>query len=99
MAQAVATIGMSEVKANFSKVANRCHETRVPITVFKHNKPWVNITPVEDVSGEFVSFDSLPQETKDAVASVESAIQSGEIDTWKTYSSADELFSDLGIHA
>ena len=99
MAQAVATIGMSEVKANFSKVANRCHETRVPITVFKHNKPWVNITPVQDEIDEYVSFETLPQETKDAVASVDSAVQSGKINTWKTYSSADELFSDLGIHA
>ncbi len=99
MAQAVVTIGMSEVKANFSKVANRCHETRIPVTVFKHNKPWVNITPVQNVNDEYVSFDNLPQGTKDAVESVNSAIQSGEIDTWKNYSSADDLFSDLGIHA
>ena len=99
MVQVTATIGMSEVKANFSKVANQCHETRIPITVFKHNKPWVNITPVGETDGEFVSFDDLPQFTKDAVQSADSAIESGDFENWKSYSSADELFSELNINA
>ena len=99
MAQAIATIGMSEVKANFSKVANRCHETKTPITVFKHNKPWVNITPVNEASDEYIAYEDLPQGTLDAVANVDAACKSGEIKSWKKYSSSDELFADLGIRA
>lgn len=99
MTQAIATIGMSEVKANFSKVANHCHDTRTPITVFKHNKPWVNITPVNEVVDEFIAAESLPQATKNAVEHVDAAVRNSELSSWKTYSSSDELFSDLDIHA
>ena len=39
------TIGLAEAKANFSRVTAEVHESGNPVTVLKHNKPWVVIAP------------------------------------------------------
>ena len=46
MSNAVATVGMAEAKTNFSKLTASVNATGVPVTVFKNNKPWVEIRPL-----------------------------------------------------
>ena len=43
------TIGLAEAKANFSKLTAEVHESGQPVTVLKHNKPWVVIMPTNGV--------------------------------------------------
>jgi prevent-host-death family protein len=48
---ALRTIGFSEAKARLSEITEDVNRTGKPIVVYKHNRPWVNITPaVEAVS-------------------------------------------------
>jgi prevent-host-death family protein len=39
------TIGFSEVKARLSEITEEVNRTGRPVLVYKHNRPWVNITP------------------------------------------------------
>lgn len=55
---AVATMGLAEAKANFSKVTAEVNRTGRPVTILKHNRPWVVIAPVNqsavDVAVDFM---------------------------------------------
>ncbi len=42
---AAITMGLAEVKNNFSKVTAEVNRTGRPVTVLKNNKPWVIIQP------------------------------------------------------
>lgn len=43
---AALTMGLAEVKSNFSRVTAEVNRTGKPVTVLKNNKPWVVIQPV-----------------------------------------------------
>lgn len=40
------TMGLAEVKSNFSRVTAEVHRSGRPVTVLKNNKPWVVIQPL-----------------------------------------------------
>ena len=42
------TMGLAEVKNNFSRVTAEVNRTGRPVTVLKNNKPWVIIPPVSN---------------------------------------------------
>ena len=42
------TMGLAEVKNNFSRVTAEVNRTGRPVTVLKNNKPWVIIQPVRN---------------------------------------------------
>ncbi|MCC6099049.1 MAG: type II toxin-antitoxin system Phd/YefM family antitoxin [Olsenella sp.] len=42
---AAITMGLAEVKNNFSKVTAEVNRTGRPVTVLKNNRPWVVIQP------------------------------------------------------
>ncbi|MBE6468422.1 MAG: type II toxin-antitoxin system Phd/YefM family antitoxin [Coriobacteriaceae bacterium] len=44
---AAVTMGLADVKNNFSKVTSEINRTGRPVTVMKNNKPWVVIQPVQ----------------------------------------------------
>ncbi len=87
---ATLTVGMAEAKTNFSRIAATVNSTGVPVTVFKNNKPWVEIAPVV----ECFDFSDLPQETKEAVKEIEQMLDDPK---HTTYDSADTMFNALGI--
>ena len=39
------TVGMADAKTNFSRITANVNRTGIPVTVFKNNKPWVEIRP------------------------------------------------------
>ena len=45
------TMGLAEVKNNFSRVTAEVNRTGRPVTVMKNNKPWVIINPAATQSG------------------------------------------------
>ena len=45
------TMGLAEVKNNFSRVTAEVNRTGRPVTVMKNNKPWVTINPAATQSG------------------------------------------------
>ena len=60
MSLSVATVGMAEAKTNFSKLHANANATGLPITVFKNNKPWVEIRPLATPRND---FKGMPAET------------------------------------
>lgn len=84
------TIGMADAKTNFSRITADVNRTGIPVTVFKNNKPWVEIRPL----AERDDFASLPKETLDAIAETEVLLTDQKHRTYKT---AESLFSALGI--
>jgi len=40
-------MGLAEAKNNFSRVTAEVNKTGRPVTILKHNKPWVVIQPVK----------------------------------------------------
>ena len=87
---ATITIGMSEAKTNFSKITADVNRTGIPVTVFKNNRPWVEIRPLDTRD----DFGDLPQETQEAIAETEAMLSDPRHVTFKT---AEDLFSSLGI--
>lgn len=79
------TIGLTEAKANLNKIAQRVNETGRPVTVFKRNRPYVTIGPVQETPND---------ETMEALREMDSIRRDP---TARTYQSADELFDDLGL--
>jgi antitoxin Phd len=61
---AAITMGLAEVKNNFSKVTAEVNRTGRPVTVLKNNKPWVVIQPASasadavDVAVDFMDENS-----------------------------------------
>lgn len=48
MASTTYTVGLTEAKVNFNKIARAVNETGRPVTIFKRNKPYVTIVPASD---------------------------------------------------
>lgn len=40
-------MGLAEAKNNFSRVTAEVNKTGRPVTILKHNKPWVVIQPIK----------------------------------------------------
>lgn len=91
MAHSLATVGMAEAKTNFSKLTANANATGIPITVFKNNKPWVEIRPLATTKDDFAD---LPQETQQAIEETEKMLADP---AHTTYQSAEELFKALGL--
>ena len=85
---AVATIGMSDAKANFSRITAEVNRTGVPVTVFKNNRPWVEIRPLASEPGS----PSLPEETMEAMREAEAMLADPGHATCR---SVDDLFAQL----
>lgn len=88
--QATPTIGMADAKTNFSRITANINKTGIPVTVFKNNKPWVEIRPL----AERDDFSALPRETKTAIKETETMLSDPDHATYKT---AESLFASLGI--
>ena len=87
---AITTIGMADAKTNFSRITANVNKTGIPVTVFKNNKPWVEIRPLANDD----KFSAFPEDTKQAIAETEAMLDDPSHVTFKT---AEELFSSLGI--
>lgn len=83
----IATIGMADAKTNFSRITANVNKTGIPVTVFKNNKPWVEIRPLATKA-------DLPHETLSAMEEVDRMKANPQRTRFAT---ADELFADLGI--
>lgn len=88
--QTTLTIGMADAKTHFSRITADVNRTGIPVTVFKNNKPWVEIRPLAEQDG----FASLPKETQEAIEETEALLKEP---GHKTYKTAESLFSALGI--
>lgn len=44
------TIGLAEVKNNFSRVTAEVNRTGKPVTVLRNNRPWVTISPAAGIT-------------------------------------------------
>lgn len=91
MSNVVATVGMAEAKTNFSKLTANVNATGVPITVFKNNKPWVEIRPLAMPRDD---FKGMPEETITAIRETESMLNDP---NHVTYKSAEDVFAALGL--
>ena len=85
----VATIGMADAKTNFSRITAEANRTGIPITVFKNNKPWVEIRPLSTQHNEITS-----QETTQAFKEADQILSDP---NHQYFATAEELFSSLGI--
>ncbi|MDJ1121168.1 hypothetical protein QJ043_00970 [Olsenella sp. YH-ols2217] len=83
----VVTVGMADAKTNFSRITAEANRTGVPVTVFRHNRPWVEIRPL-DVHGD------VPAETMEAVAQADAIEADPE---HVTYATAESVFEALDI--
>lgn len=83
------TIGMADAKTNFSRITANVNATGIPVTVFKNNKPWVEIRPLAAEPNPLI-----PKETREAMAEMDTILASPGHTTYKT---AEELFEALGI--
>jgi len=45
---APASVSIRELNHGASAVINRVHETRVPVVITNHGKPWAKIVPIEE---------------------------------------------------
>lgn len=81
------TVGMSDAKANFSKLTAEVNRTGRPVTVFKNNRPWVEIRPL-------AAEENIPSDTREAMAEADAIVADP---NHQTYRSANELFSALDI--
>lgn len=84
---ATLTVGMSEAKTNFSRLTADANRTGQAVTVFKNNKPWVEIRPL-------ASEEALPPETLEAVAQVKKMETDANHVRYRT---AESLFAALEI--
>lgn len=91
MSHALATVGMAEAKTNFSKLTANVNATGIPVTVFKNNRPWVEIRPLATPQDD---FKSMPAETLEAIRETEAMLRDQE---HTTYRSAEDVFAALGL--
>lgn len=87
---ATLTVGMADAKTNFSRITADVNRTGIPVTVFKNNKPWVEIRPLAEQD----DFATLPKETQEAIGETEALLKDP---NHKTYKTAESLFAALGI--
>lgn len=85
-----ATVGMADAKTNFSRITADVNRTGIPVTVFKNNKPWVEIRPLAARD----DFADLPKDTQDAIAEAEALRTDPNRTVYKT---AESLFASLGL--
>lgn len=64
------TMGLAEVKNNFSKVTAEVNRTGNPVTVFKNNKPWVVISPANSALSGSLSVKDVAVDFMDEYAEV-----------------------------
>lgn len=91
MSNAVVTVGMAEAKTNFSKLTASVNATGVPVTVFKNNKPWVEIRPLATPRND---FKDMPEKTLEVIQETKAMLDDPER---VTYKSAEDLFAALGL--
>ncbi len=83
------TVGMADAKTNFSRITANVNRTGIPVTVFKNNKPWVEIRPLAEGAGG-----ALPKETREAIDEVKGM----KVDSsHERFATAEDLFEALGI--
>jgi antitoxin (DNA-binding transcriptional repressor) of toxin-antitoxin stability system len=81
------TIGTSDAKTNFSRLTADANRTGHSITVFKNNRPWVEIRPLA-YEGD------VPEATREAMDKADAIVADPD---HVTYKSAESLFSALGL--
>lgn len=81
------TVGISDAKTNFSRLTADANRTGRSITVFKNNRPWVEIRPLA-YEGD------VPVETREAMDEADALMTDP---NHVTYKSAESLFSALGL--
>ena len=81
------TVGMSDAKTNFSRLTADANRTGQSITVFKNNRPWVEIRPL-------ATENALPEETLEAM---EQADELAADPDHVVYRTAESLFSALDL--
>jgi len=61
------TVGVTEARANFSRILDRVQMTGEPVTILKNNKPLAVIGPPEDVPNEetLAAFEEVERLKKD----------------------------------
>lgn len=91
MSLTVATIGMTEIKANFSKLTADANAIDMTITVFKNNKPRVEIRPLATTRDD---FKNMSTGTLDAIQETEGILVDP---THVTYKDANDVFAALGL--
>lgn len=82
------TIGMSDAKANFSRLTAEANRTGCSVVVFKNNKPWVEIRPLAHEEN------GVPDETCEAMEEADALAADP---NHMTYQTAESLFSALGL--
>lgn len=83
------TVGMADAKTNFSRITANVNATGIPVTVFKNNKPWVEICPLASSQEQHI-----PKETLEAMREMDEILADPNHETYET---AEELFKALGI--
>lgn len=84
---ATLTVGMSDAKANFSKLTAEVNRTGRPVTVFKNNKPWVEIRPL-------AAEEDVPSDTCEAMNEADAIAANP---SHRSYRTAESLFSALDL--
>lgn len=90
------TVGMSEAKTNFSRITANANRTGRSVTVFKNNRPWVEIRPLampEVAPAEYIEG-PLPAETQESLDETRAMKRNPDRET---FMSAEALFESLGI--
>lgn len=88
----VLTVGISEAKANLSKLIDQVNKTNETVTIFKNNAPVAEIRPAQAVQP--IPFEQLPASTKEAILEGEKAVATGNYSDFKP---VENVFSELGI--
>lgn len=81
------TVSVADARNNFSKIGAAVVESGVPVTVFRHSKPWLVISPA-------AQGDSAADDTRDASyeRAIERVVERGEreyargaYEDWETF--------------
>lgn len=83
----VTTVGMSDAKTNFSRLTAAANKTGRSVTVFKNNKPWVEIRPLAYEA-------DVPAETREAMDEADALASDPDR---AVYRDAKSLFAALGL--
>lgn len=81
------TVDISDAETSFSRLTADANRTGRSITVFKNNRPWVEIRPL-------AYEDDVPVETREAMDEADALMTDP---NRVTYKSAESLFSALGL--
>lgn len=84
------TVGMADAKTNFSRITANVNATGIPVTVFRNNKPWVEIRPLASAESS-----PLPKDTLKALEEADDLRDHPE--NYERYGSPEALFKALDI--